>query len=400
MASEGAPARKAASGTLLLAAASAAAGIGWHAGEAPLLAGGALGAVLGAALLRGAIRRLQVNAETLPLEVPVGLPRELGELSSRALHFETQLEHAPVAIFSANARGEVTTLNTRARRLLAPGRIIETKTFHSVLASLPVGQRKIVEYETEAGPERALATSNAVTLDGEPQRLIALIPVEDELEAEAMRAWQKLVHVLTHEMMNSLTPVASLSQTAREMLRDAELPADLRGDLGTAMDAIGRRAESLTHFVSGYRTLASVPEARPQRIVLSEMFARLRALFANASFSVEPDSLELMADSGQLEQALVNLLHNAEEATANVSQPMISVTARLTRGARLRIEVCDNGPGVPDHLLANIFTPFFSTKARGSGIGLAMVRQLVHRNGGAVRYAKFVGPGACFAITL
>jgi C4-dicarboxylate-specific signal transduction histidine kinase len=224
-----------------------------------------------------------------------------------------------------------------------------------------------------------------------------------------MQAWQKLVHVLTHEIMNSLTPVASLSQTSRELLQGAagSLPPDIAADLDIAMDAIGRRADSLTHFVSGYRALASVPEARPQRIAIDAMFARLAALVGphwrqrggRAVFSVEPDSLELMADPGQLEQALVNLLKNAAEATAGMAAPEVLVSARLARGGRLRIEVADNGPGVQEDLAGEIFTPFFSTKSRGSGIGLAMVRQLVHRNGGAVRYAKSIGAGARFVVT-
>jgi C4-dicarboxylate-specific signal transduction histidine kinase len=110
-------------------------------------------------------------------------------------------------------------------------------------------------------------------------------------------------------------------------------------------------------------------------------------------------TLELMADPGQLEQALVNLLQNAAEASVTQAAPQVTVAARLVRGGRLRIDVCDNGPGVPDQLAADIFTPFFTTKAKGSGIGLAMVRQLIHRNGGAVRYAKAVGGGARFVIT-
>jgi len=242
-----------------------------------------------------------------------------------------------------------------------------------------------------------------------------VFPVESELEAEAMQAWQKLVHVMTHEIMNSLTPVASLSHTSRELLADARsvLPEDIAADLDIALDAIGRRAESLQHFVSGYRALASAPPAQPQPIAIKAMFERLEALVApgwraiggNVEFEVEPSSLELMADPGQLEQALVNLLQNAAEACAAAqegrvapSAPQARVSARLSRGGRLRIEVNDNGPGVPDHLLADIFTPFFTTKSRGSGIGLALVRQLVHRNGGTVRYAKSVGGGACFVL--
>jgi C4-dicarboxylate-specific signal transduction histidine kinase len=112
-----------------------------------------------------------------------------------------------------------------------------------------------------------------------------------------------------------------------------------------------------------------------------------------------PGSLELMADPGQLEQALINLLKNAAGATAEVAQPEALVTARLGRGGRLRIEVADNGAGVPDTLAAHIFTPFFTTKKQGGGIGLAMVRQLIHGNGGTVRYAKSVSAGARFVVS-
>ena len=246
-----------------------------------------------------------------------------------------------------------------------------------------------------------------LTLHGRPQRLAALMPVESELEAEALNAWRQLVHVLTHEIMNSLTPVASLSRTARDVVEEARpaLPADVAADLGTALDAIGRRADSLAGFVATYRSLSNVPEARPERVRLAALFARLDALVGpdwrarggDVAFTVEPASLELMADPGQLEQALINLLKNAFEATGTGGRARVG--ARLVRGARLRIEVDDDGPGVPDALAAHIFTPFFTTRKQGGGIGLAMVRQLVHGNGGTVRYACPVSRGARFVIT-
>jgi C4-dicarboxylate-specific signal transduction histidine kinase len=140
---------------------------------------------------------------------------------------------------------------------------------------------------------------------------------------------------------------------------------------------------------------------------LEHLFQRLHALLApewlqrggRIAFSVEPASLELMADPGQLEQALINLLKNAADATQAVAAPTVSVSARLVRGGRLRIEVLDNGPGVPDALASHIFTPFFSTRKQGRGIGLALVRRLVHGNGGTVRYARSVSTGARFLLT-
>jgi signal transduction histidine kinase len=122
-------------------------------------------------------------------------------------------------------------------------------------------------------------------------------------------------------------------------------------------------------------------------------------LGGDVRFTVEPPNLELLADPGQLEQALVNLANNALAAAADQPRPQLELSARLVRGAQLRIEVADNGPGVPDELVRQIFTPFFTTRANGSGIGLAMVRQLVHRNGGRVRYARAIGGGARFVMT-
>ncbi len=325
-----------------------------------------------------------------------------------ALVLEARLEHAPIALFRVSLGGEVSALNANARRLVAPGRASDPADLYRQLAAQPVDRRGMIGFDTERGVERALVSVSALTLHGSAQRLAALMPVESELEAEALNAWRQLVHVLTHEIMNSLTPVASLSRTAYALLEEfrAGLPADVSADLVTALDAISRRADSLVDFVGSYRSLSNLPAARPERVRLGDLFERVSALVdpgwrargGRAGFTVEPASLELMADPGQLEQALINLLKNALEAAAQAA-PEVLVTARLGRGGRLRIEVADNGAGVPDALAAHIFTPFFTTKKQGGGIGLAMVRQLIHGNGGTVRYAKSVGPGARFIIS-
>lgn len=326
------------------------------------------------------------------------------ELADTILALEARLEHAPIALFRidhASGAGAVNPLNASARRLLAPGRAIAPQELHHLLAAQAVGQRQLVSFNTERGAERALVAISALTVQGAAQRLAALMPVESQLEAEALNAWRELVQVLTHEIMNSLTPVASLSRTACGLLEETrhDLPADIHADLDTALDAIARRAASLVDFVGSYRSLSTVPQAQPQRVLLEELFERLRALLepqwrGKLTFSVEPASLEVMIDPGQLEQALINLLKNAAEAGTQAQ-----VSARLSRGGRLRIEVSDDGPGVPEALAAHIFTPFFSTKKQGRGIGLAMVRHLVHANGGTVRYARPVGAGARFILT-
>jgi C4-dicarboxylate-specific signal transduction histidine kinase len=345
-------------------------------------------------------------------DLPWGLTPDRRALLDAAQELEARLEHAPIALFSVehlSGPGALTPLNASARRLLAPGRASDPAQLADLLAAQTAERRELVSFETERGTERALASVAALTVQGAGQRLAALMPVESELEAEAMNAWRQLVQVLTHEIMNSLTPVASLSRTACDLLDEAkaDLAPDVSGDLGTALDAIARRAASLVEFVASYRSLSSVPQAQPERVHVGDLFARLSMLMApqwlarggRAEFSVEPASLDVMVDPGQLEQALINLLKNAAEATASAPQPQLQVSARLSRGGRLRIEVADNGPGVPQDLAAQIFTPFFSTKKQGRGIGLAVVRHLIHANGGMVRYAKPVGAGARFIIT-
>ena len=372
-------------------------------------------ALAGAALLWVLWRCLDALAalqRTPPMPTRAALTIEQQRLVDAALDLETRLEHAPIALFGidgAGGDGAVAPLNANARKLVAPGRASDLADLYRQLAAQTGERRVLMQFETERGTERALATVSLLTVQGRARRLAALMPVESELEAEALHAWRQLVRVLTHEIMNSLTPVASLSRTARDVVEEARpgLPPDVAADLGTALDAIGRRAGSLADFVASYRDLSNVPAARPERVALGALFARLDALVGPAwrarggaaAFTVEPASLELMADPGQLEQALINLLKNAFEATAASHGGHVRVSARLVRGARLRIEVADDGPGVPEALAAHIFTPFFTTKKQGGGIGLAMVRQLVHGSGGAVRYARSVGQGARFVIT-
>jgi signal transduction histidine kinase len=351
-----------------------------------------------------------------PLQPELAPPPAAWPALEAVLALEARLEHAPIALFRIDGLagpGPVAAVNANARRLVAPGRASDPERLYALLAEQPADERRLVGFDTERGLERAMVAISALTVQGQGQRLVALMPVESQLEAEALNAWRQLVHVLTHEIMNSLTPVASLSRTAHELVDELvadaadALPAGTAEDLSTALDAIARRAASLVDFVASYRSLSTLPQPQPERVHLGRCWARVaggggpvwKTGGGRARFSVEPSTLEVLVDPGQLEQALINLLKNAAEATGGIVQPSTDVHARLGRGGRLRIEVCDNGPGVPADIAAHIFTPFFSTKKQGRGIGLAMVRQLVHANGGTVRYARSVSDGARFVVS-
>ncbi len=379
-------------------------GAGTLGGSPRLQVACALAALPPLALLWWCVERLARARQAPPVVVDPGIDRRA--LLDNALAFEARLEHAPIALFSIDAADGVAPLNASARKLVAPGRALNAGALYRQLVA-QAGQRRLIEFESERGVERALVAVSMLTLHGTPQRLAALMPVESELEAEALKSWRQLVHVLTHEIMNSLTPVASLSRTARDLLDEFQIgvPPDVGADLKTALDAINRRADSLIDFVASYRSLSNVPPGRPERVALAELFERVDALVGqgwrarggDVTFSVEPASLELMADPGQLEQALINLLKNAFEATQAGGRACVD--ARLVRGSRLRIEVTDDGAGIPEESIAHIFTPFYTTRKQGGGIGLAMVRQLIHENGGTVRYARSVGKGARFVIS-
>jgi signal transduction histidine kinase len=416
---------------LALASGAAALGIGIASSRPRLAALGGVALLVGAAVAIAALRRLAVSPAGPAPEIAF-VADEAAQHARRLALLESQLDQAPVALWWHQG-SQVAPLSNAARRLLAPGGASNRDTFLAQLRDAPAsGSQRLVAFESERGTERCLIAVRPVLVAGEEARLVALMPVESELEAQTLHAWRQLVHVMTHEIMNSLTPIASLSRTAQEMLDEraaaagrappsqgatasapaqatdaAEADAARDADLRLALDAIARRAESLAVFVRSYRRVSEGPPPTLAPVSLVELFRRVERLVASewtarggsARFTVEPPSLTLMADAGQLEQALLNLVLNAAQATADRPAPALAVQARLLRGGRLAIEVRDNGPGAPAGRERDMFLPFFSTREGGSGIGLAVVRTLVQGMGGSVRYARPPGGGACFLMT-
>lgn len=374
----------------------------------PLSARGALGLLLltvaGAAcawpLLRAAVQLRRRPPLPLPPEPPLAIEQR------QLILLQTQLEHLPVAAWvlrESAAQPTLQALSSRARRLAAPGGVREPAALHALLRS-PATRSGPVLLDTERGSERWQLQRQTLALDGTDQALLVLVPLENELETESLLAWQQLVQVLTHEIMNSLTPIKSLSQTALMLLDEKPL---VEAELRTALDGIGQRAEGLSSFVATYRRVSQWPAPSLAPVDLQELFARLRQAVApawsarggEAQFELASPSLRLQADEGQLEQALLALLTNAEQATAGQPTPRLWVQARQGRGGRLQISVRDNGPGVPAGMERKIFLPFFSAREGGQGIGLTVVRQLVHGMGGRVRHVRPLEGGAAFVLS-
>jgi two-component system nitrogen regulation sensor histidine kinase NtrY len=240
---------------------------------------------------------------------------------------------------------------------------------------------------------------------GEPLRLIALQSVSGELDAVVLKAWEDLVRVLAHEMMNSLTPICSLSESIAGRLRsdDAGPPTEI----ADAVEVIARRSAGLMNFVERYRRLADLPAAARTPMPVAAFVDGLGRLMAplmreagvGYASSVEPVDLILDADPDLLEQAVINLLKNALDAVRGRPEAMIRLSCRLEDGRAL-IAVEDNGPGLAAGDAEAAFTPFFTTKAEGSGVGLTLARQIALAHGGRLEHQPRAPHGAIFRLWL
>jgi two-component system nitrogen regulation sensor histidine kinase NtrY len=337
------------------------------------------------------------------------------EREAQAQYLQALINHVPVALISIDESGKVQLLNMAARRLFETA-LTETAQFarHGApfavgMESLLAGNTAILRMERVAGTLQLKAAVTLVATGGVRRRLISLQNIENEMSAQEMAAWQTVIRVMAHEVMNSLTPVSSLAATARDLVGDVleRLPTDdpraitLR-DANEALETVARRSEGLLHFVQNHRRLTKRLATQIEMTPVRRVFARLQRLLGNdlaardiqMTTSVEPETLEIAVDIDLLDQALINLVRNAIEALRDVSSGVIALCARRGPDGHVAISVADNGPGIAPDLLDKIFVPFFTTKRQGSGIGLTIVRQIATAHGASVDVGQTPGGGA------
>lgn len=216
------------------------------------------------------------------------------------------------------------------------------------------------------------------------------------LERNEMEAWQKLIRVLTHEIMNSITPIISLSETLSEReLNEKNYPVMRQG-----MQTIHRRSKGLLEFVENYRKLTRLPAPVRRPVSVRELLQDLQKLFPEAYIHIELPETDrtLQIDRAQIEQVLINLLKNAKEACNKKEHPRIEVKMQPVFSWQCLITVSDNGDGILPEVQDKIFVPFFTTKPSGSGIGLSLCKQIMNRHGGNITVQSAVGKGSCFTL--
>jgi two-component system nitrogen regulation sensor histidine kinase NtrY len=337
------------------------------------------------------------------------------EKEEQALYLQTVVQHVGIGLLVYHPDGEVDLVNDAAKRLL---KVIQLKNVRNlepdypalvdVLLRIKPRERALVKIERGDEQFQLSLYASEFKLRGWAFTLVSLQDIRSELEEKEIEAWQKLIRVLTHEIMNSMTPISSLASTVQELVSQVcgEGGTETVDDIHAALRTIQKRSEGLLHFVDGYRNLARISRPNVQFFPATDLFLRvdqlLQAQFAERNVrlgsSVRPPNLEILADPDLLEQVLINLLINGLDAVRGRDNPKVELDAFLDDRGRPLIQVKDNGMGIAPDVLDKIFVPFFSTKERGSGIGLSLSRQIMRLHGGSITAASKLGVETVFTL--
>ena len=308
----------------------------------------------------------------------------------RERYYQLIMECARTGLVTVNDAGSVYQANGEALRIFGLPRmthIRQTKTSMPeacrALQEIRTGQRLHVKEMTEAGEVNLSLTCAEIMLDQKRLRVIAVSDIDDYLAQTQIESWSKLTRILTHEIMNSLAPITSLSDTLLHLGR----PLDT--DVAQGLETISATSRRLTAFVETFRRFTRIPEPQKAPVEVRGLLERAAALVATPqvgiTVDVQPAEMLVYADEGLVSQVVVNLLKNAREAVAAQPDARIDVRARIDEGENIRIDVTDNGKAIPAAVTENIFTPFFTTKADGSGIGLSVSRRIMQLHNGSLR---------------
>lgn len=339
-------------------------------------------------------------------------------------YFGTMLDTINAFLIVADEQGKVHWMNRAAVDGLCGFSIhhlhdlqVLDGTLPEMMMQLKPGLQKLVQLETKtnegAADKKALDAGNqhAGKADfvlsvvnffnkGFAYRLYTLQNVQPVIQKKETDAQQQLVRVLTHEIMNSLTPIISLADTLCEGVEQDTLEHD---DLLMALQAINRRSNGLLQFVENYRKLQRISKPQFEDVRIGDLVADLQHLYPDSIFhyEIENEDQRLQMDRSQIEQVLINLLKNAQEAVENEEIPYVRLTTHLSSNKRdFIISITDNGKGILPEVMERIFVPFFTTKTNGSGIGLSICKQIVTLHGGTITASSKSGDKTTFSVVL
>ncbi len=327
------------------------------------------------------------------------------ETEEKARYLQMVLQHVKIGLIGFNQNGKIEIYNNTAKKYLQKNQLRTTEDIHNLddelaktILNPELKPNTILKFESEGNYLQLVLNVSHLQFKNTRHTLISMSNIQSELEEKEMEAWQNLIRVLTHEIMNSITPISSLAGTTKSILQDeikneeAVNSTSLK-QVNSAINTIHKRSESLLGFVENYRKLTRIPNPEFQHIVVANLMSRIRDLMhtqinestTKISQNIEPKDLKITCDPNLIEQVLINLLRNAIQATQNQEDGKIEMNARFSSMGRVLLEITDNGCGIEKDVIDKIFIPFFTTKRDGSGIGLSFSRQVMRMHNGSIR---------------
>lgn len=334
-------------------------------------------------------------------------------------YFRTIVQHVGIGLITFNKLGEIQIINSSAKKLIGIDAInsifelskVSPKLVES-LVKLKTGGSDLIEFTREGSRVQLSIYVIELVLRGEEFKLVSIQNIQSELEEKEMDAWQNLIRVLTHEIMNSVTPISSLAATVDSELIDhlkeeKPIEPDDLEDVHLAVQTIQRRSEGLIRFVSDFRNLTRIPEPKLEEESISKVLDHIFILLNHElekkniklHLDINPKDLVFKMDKELIDQVLINILQNAIHALAeNMGEKFIILKAFRNEYDRPCLVIRDNGSGIDEEALTKIFIPFFTTKKQGSGIGLSLSKQIMRKHGGAISVKSVMNEGTEFTL--
>jgi nitrogen fixation/metabolism regulation signal transduction histidine kinase len=345
------------------------------------------------------------------------------EKETQYQYLQTILDHIHTGVLTLDEKHEPELINPLALNTLGlyhsrkpSWAEIEKKAplFIKAVEAMGDSGRQMIRLSNTPTGRQLLVLVNTVKIGGAAVKIITFQDIEPEIEQKEMESWQTISRIMAHEIMNSLTPLSSLTETGIMLLEKDGSPKDA-GELSqktienlyTALKTISGRNRALTEFIGSYRQLSRLPLPAKEELLVADLLTGLSELFEvpckrkgiTYSISTGPENLRLSADEAQIMQVLINLVKNAIEALEGVDGPFIEISVKRILH-QVSIEIHNNGPAIPPDILEKIFVPFYSTKPEGSGIGLSLSRQIIINHGGQLGVFSKEGEGTTFQIFL
>jgi len=356
----------------------------------------------------------------------------------REQYFQTLLEHVPTGIVTFNSKGFVQHANSSAKKMLTLEVLthidqlerINRNLFNTVRNIKPFEQ-KMVSLANGLGTIELSLKAASFKINNDDLTLLSIQDIRNELDEKELDSWMKLIRVLMHEIMNSITPITSLSETLSRFLtingrpaHPGEIDEDSIQTTLQGLNVINEQGKSLMLFVESYRKLTRLPKPEKKTFRVEDLFNRIRVLYFSLEYStnvklivnLDPPEMELFADENLISQVLLNLVKNALESIEKNPEGKIHLLAR-SKGQRAEggendapctlpfatnkgAEICviDNGPGIPNEIMEQIFMPFFTTRASGSGIGLSLSHQIMRLHGGSLQVRSIPNKETAFSM--